>query len=230
MKRLRIILFLSMGILISAEERLLKIQFQAGSHYQQQTRYAGLKLQLSPQIVFWIEDPSGDYLGTLYMTYKAAKAAWGPGIRRPDVFPVWSYRRNLITSGKDYRMPTKGMSIPDALTGATPPGSFIREWTVPPELYGRKVAIYAEINISFDYNEIYKKNLSKKSPYFNAYNGQPSVIWKGEMVLAGSGESRLTIAGCSDPRGRNGTIHPGLQDLTTALQLAESIVITLVSR
>jgi hypothetical protein len=111
-------------------------------------------------------------------------------------------------------MPSKDDPIADALTAATPKGAFTIRTSVEAE---EPFIIYAELNLSFDYNETYDKNSHK-------INGQPSLIYMGE-IYPESAEAplRLSLIGHGSPDGSDGEIHNGLSGITTARDIVESI-------
>lgn len=68
----------------------------------------GTFIKNPPQYAIWMEDASGTYLGSLFVTRKIATEGWifNGGNRRVEALPVWSHRRN-ITDGEGFLVPSK---------------------------------------------------------------------------------------------------------------------------
>src|SRR4030042_950873 len=87
-----------------------------------------------PSFVLWAEDMNGTFLQTLFITVSIGKGVfehgdpsggkWMPGeIPRPAALPYWAHRRGIQGDDGLY-IPSPKNPIPDAYTGATPPGGF----------------------------------------------------------------------------------------------------------
>jgi hypothetical protein len=204
------------------------IDVKTGPSYVQRTSAGRYTLRPRPQMAFWLETIDGRYLATIYVTSKVGKDAWvgAETARRPYVLPVWEYKRNAVAHG-DSLLPTSCNEFADATTGATPSQSFTWRSPVPDTLKTGTYIVKAEINNSFDYNDTYKDSLPSGNPLFGEYNGQPSLVWQGPLVI-GSGRalSRLERLGTGDLLGRNGVITIGTSGLTTALHIVDAISVT----
>ena len=87
--------------------------------------FLGINKKNPPQIAIWIEDTEGHYLSTIYVTHKIATQTWqaAGGNRRKEALPHWCYSRGIKYEDGLY-LPTKKSPLTDAVTGATPKGSF----------------------------------------------------------------------------------------------------------
>jgi hypothetical protein len=223
-----ILLFLSFISLVCAslsEGAKLQVRVNAGGHYTHNYRWGVFNFHLVPQMALWLEDEKGTFAGNIYITYRSATSKWvgGKDIRRPAALPIWSHKQGIPYKDGLY-MPDREHPLPDAVTGATPKQSFTKEWRVPEGLPPWKYVIKAEVNNSFDYNEKYKKDLPENDPDFNAENGQPSVIYKGEMIFGPKGTKiSLTPCGHGHPTGKDGKIYTNMKGVTDAWDIAESI-------
>lgn len=121
-------------------------------------------------------------------------------------------------------MPTRSKPLSDSITGATPTKSFTKEWNIPSNLNLKEVIVRVEVNNSFDYNDIYKKNLSKDDMYYNEVNGQPSLLFEGKIDLTKNNNTiKLSIIGHGDAMGTNGNVSKDLSFLSDSLKIINSI-------
>jgi len=149
----------------------ITVRFTRGSYFANVKRFLFAKFTITPQIAVWTEDTQGHYLQTLYVTRKFAKQDWGimPHTKdscfRTSSLPYWLNK--YIHAGN--AAPTTNKPLPDAVTAATPTGSFDINTTVnstaPP------IIIKVEVNSSFDYNEAFgAKRIASH------INGQPALV------------------------------------------------------
>ena len=190
-----------------------------------------------PLMALWIEDTSGKYLQTLYVSESIAKGVYGHGdkstgkwlpgpIRRPATLPVWAHSRG-IRETDGYYIPTTATSLPDAVTGATPPGDFMiisrLSQNIPPVF-----DVFFEINQSWDWNEYWTNN---KFPDDEDYKTscQPALVYKARIGQIPSGEQvALTLIGHSHYSGKDGEVYPDLSTITTAKNITRNAWVKLV--
>ncbi len=212
------------GRSLAAEPRL-KLSLVPGPAYAHKVRFGLVPVTLRPQIAMWIEDAEGRFVDTIYVTRRAAKADWkaAGGARRPEALPLWSHARGKAAPDGLY-MPDAKHPLPDAVSGATPEEAFAKHWPLPASLAPGSYRIRVELNSSFDWNASYPDKLPKDDARYSEANGQPSLLWEGRLVLGGGPASaRLEPAGTGSLRGEDGMLRPGLEGLTSALDLAASI-------
>ena len=205
------------------QSKIISIKINAGKNY---THNYGI-LKLIPQIAIWIEDINGNYIDTIYVTFRSAKSQWrgGNNIRRPEALPIWSYKKGIKYEDGLY-MPTRNKPLNDSITGATPTSSFAKEWKIPTDLKQKIFILKIEVNNSFDYNNIYNKKLPKDSLYYNNVNGQPSLLYEGKIDLSkNNNEIKLNIIGHGDVMGNNGNINKDISFLTDSLNIIDSIYV-----
>jgi len=158
-----------------------------------------------PQVACWIETPQGNYLDTIYATAKSARKAWraAPPEGRPEALPVW------------FHLLLARSAAADGISGATPSGITARDSALAAALPSGTYAVKLEVNRSYDYNENYTRANS-------GVNGQPSLIYECAIVV-GEGPSKGVFepVGKGSIDGSDGEIRPGLEGITTALQLLE---------
>jgi hypothetical protein len=212
----------------SSNGRHLSVKVVAGKRYRESAWLGISPVRVTPQIAIWLEDDNGKFVDTIYVTRKAATAEWGAdkSIRRAASLPIWSHRRGVRYPDGLY-LPTREKPLPDAVTGATPPGSFDQEWTLPQGVKPGAYLIRVEVNNSFDYNESFRKDLSPTDPYYNTdYSGQPSLLWEGKVVLgAGHSVANLRPVGHGHAAGKSGEVFKNLDKITDALEILESVTV-----
>jgi hypothetical protein len=184
-----------------------------------------------PLMALWIEDTSGNYMQTLYVAESIAKGLYGHGdkstgkwlpgpIRRPATLPVWAHSRG-VRENDGYYIPTTASSLPDAVTGATPPGDFViisRLSQNVPAVFD----LYFEINQSWDWNEYWTNN---KFPDDEDYKTscQPALVYRARIRQVNSRNPvGLTLIGHSHYSGRNGEIYKDLSTITTAKDITKN--------
>lgn len=166
-----------------------------------------------PQMAFWIVESGSVH--TVYVTERASKKRWrfGPKEGRPESLPVW-YHAAGNESGNEL----------DAVTSATPGKGLVFSAVT----HGKSCMLFAEINVSFDYNDFYTKKTS-------GVNGQPSVIYAAEIPenFTAGDEIELKFIGCGSVDGSNGNIEKvNSSEMPSAMTTALSIVkkISVVAR
>jgi hypothetical protein len=198
----------------------LTIRFTRGSDFGHVKQIGFLKLVLTPQIAVWAEDTQGHYLQTLYVTRKFAKQDWGimphskDSCFRTSSLPYWLNK--YVHAGN--AAPTTNKPLPDAVTAATPTGSFDINTTLNPT--APPVMICAEINTSFDYNGTFGPHRKASQ-----INGQPAVVYKARV-----GENprlypavSMKLAGHSGETGADSLLYKDVSGLTTAQNIFSCI-------
>ena len=187
-----------------------------------------------PLMAAWVEDIEGKYIQTLYVPTSVATGVfrygkkennkWVPSPKRaPQTLPYWSHKRGAIAYDGLY-MPEPENPVPDAYTGATPVKSFVlntRADNPLPSVY----RILFEINQNWDWNEYWTND---KFPDDENYkmSCQPALVYD---ALIDSTKPVTTLAmkpiGHSHYSGKTGELFPDLSTLTTALYIADSIIV-----
>jgi len=189
-----------------------------------------------PTFVVWLEDTAGNFVQTLFVTKsfgtgtfahgEKSGSKWKPGqVSRPAALPYWSHKAGLKKGIAQY-VPDSTNAVPDAYTGATPKGSFALQ-TKGDRNYLDKMKILFEINQTWDWN-LYWTNT--KYPDDMEYNTscQPAVVYAATIDMHNIGKPvQLTPIGRSSHNGSDGKLYTDLNTLTTALEIAQSITMTL---
>ncbi|GAB4446058.1 MAG: hypothetical protein Fur0028_00190 [Bacteroidales bacterium] len=187
-----------------------------------------------PLLAIWLTTTDGKYIQTLYVSQSIAKGIyehgkseqgkWFPGEhRRPAALPYWAFSRNIKEEDGLY-IPTPKTPIADAYTGATPQNNFVLETQLDETRHGKAI-LWFEINQPFDFNDFWH---NQKYANNNAYrtSGQPSVVYMAIIDFDREPkEYFLHPMGHGSPTGENGELNTDLYSLTTALKIAEKIVV-----
>ena len=207
----------------------IKVSVEQGKEWLHDFPLFGfIKMKNAPQIAIWMEDMNGNFLTTIYVSEKAAKQSWtaAAGNRRKESLPCWSYAQ-----GKQYAdgiyLPTKKEPLPDAMTGATPKGSFTTN--VPIDESINQFMVKCEFNHSVDFNEYYPKNAKEGDENYSGGklgSGQPAIVYQVVVDLdSGQKEFKGELKGHSSPDGSDGKIYTDLSKLTTALDIVKEVTV-----
>lgn len=187
-----------------------------------------IKKKNAPQIAMWIEDLDGNFLSTIYVSEKLAKQSWtaAGGNRRKESLPCWSYAQ-----GKQYAdglyLPTKDEPLPDAITGATPKGSFTTNIQMDEDI--KLFVIKCEFNHSVDFNKFYPKDAKEGDSNYSGGkmgSGQPAIVYQVMIDLNNKQrEFKGELIGHSSPDGSDGKVYSDTSQLTTALDIIKSITV-----
>lgn len=187
-----------------------------------------------PLMAIWVEDEQGNFLQTLYVAESigkgvfqhgdASRGFWKPGpIQRPAALPRWSHQRGIKSENGLY-LPTPTSPIADAYTGPTPGKSFVLHTRLDkPGI--RQFRVLFEINQTWDWNEYWTNN---KFPEDEEYKTscQPAVVYFTSIDLDNPKEQYvMEILGRSHHSGASGELFTDLETMTTALHIADEIVV-----
>ncbi|MBD3289754.1 hypothetical protein GF337_13185 [candidate division KSB1 bacterium] len=220
-----------------------------GEHWEHSFRvFWIIKVTNQPQMAFWLEDSSGNYVSTIYVTHRTATQDWrsAPGededeIERKSALPVWVHQHqnggimaeSTCSNCHDLHQADEKKVAPDsrlaAITGATPEKSFTKGWSIPNTLKAGTYIVKAEINHSKDFNDYYNEDAKNTDSAYSGGemgSGQPSVIWKGKLHI-GKRSSHVSLEqiGLGHPAGRDGKIYSNFKNLDSALKIVESITV-----
>jgi hypothetical protein len=190
-----------------------------------------------PLMAIWAETLDGKFIQTLYVAESigkgvfqhgdASRGFWMPGeIQRPAALPYWSHRRGIKNEQGNY-LPTPTNPVPDAYTGPTPGQSFILRTKLDQDPQGPFRVLF-EINQTWDWNEYWTNN---KFPDDEEYKTscQPALVYAVTVDPSGSRTSYpMELIGRSHHSGANGELFDDLETMSTALHIAEKILIRVV--
>jgi hypothetical protein len=173
-----------------------------------------------PQFAIWLEEVAGAEIRTVWVTEKTGTGSWGGRIVRPVSLPYWVSRWKKETGSS--RSPTPGNPAVDALTGATPAQDLACETQVSA---GSRWYYYIEINVSGDYNDSFAA-VSKDGKRDKNGNGQPSIIYKGQITALPGRQNTPRLVGRTDQFESVDRIIEDLEGISAAKDLFSEIVVT----
>jgi hypothetical protein len=187
-----------------------------------------------PLMAAWIEDEDGNYIQTLFVPLTVAtgifkygkheKNKWVSAPKRaPQTLPYWSHKRGIKASDGLY-MPEPENPVADAYTGATPAKGFILNAKADNELPDIFRVMF-EINQNWDWNKYWTND---KYPDDDNYkmSCQPALVYEAGIDLRNRKESyQMKPIGHSHYSGKTGELFTDLSTITTALQIADSIIV-----
>lgn len=197
------------------------ITFEKGAHHNH------------PLMAIWLQNEDSTYLETLYVaqsvatsTYpfgRADKGQWKEGVhRRPAALPYWAHNRGVMAQDSLY-IPHPDNPMPDAITGATPKGSF-RLNSVLPENIVTPFYVLVEINQSWDWNDYWTNDKFPDNKEYKT-SAQPAVVYRTKINTIEPGAYHLELVGRSHHSGANGKLYLDMHTMSTAKTIAEEIKI-----
>lgn len=167
----------------------------------------------APQIAIWLEEDSS-FLKTVWVTERAGKNDWVGKVKCTIALPIWESKKIEEQKSSFWKR------VVDAVTGATVPRGKINAKTFVPK--DKKYYYYIEVNASGDYNEKFSYWSEDSKPDTEG-NGQPSIIYKGEIAAKENIHSTPKLFGRSEQRKVVNLINQDTLGLTTAKLLISSI-------
>ena len=146
---------------------------------------------------------------------------------RPESLPVFLHKLG-VQADNGFYVPTDGKLAIDGYTGATMEDNFIYSIQLPDKLTG-KYRVRFEINHSFDFNEFYSSDRFPNDPIYSGdgFTAQPSVVYEAIVDFDRSKAlNQMSVIGRGHHSGQNGELYSDLQNLTTALELVDRILVS----
>jgi hypothetical protein len=169
-----------------------------------------------PQVAIWLEQKEQKGTGkikTVFVTHRTAKGEWVGKVGCPVSLPYWVSRYNIETGAKG--APTFKTPLPDGVSGATPKKELKVTAQVPK---GGEWYYFIEVNVSGDYNRYFPSMTDDGVPDSQG-NGQPSLIYKGEIKATLGQTSIPKLIGRTLQMDATSKIITDLTSITTARNL-----------
>lgn len=232
MTTLNILILACVFLILSCEKDVLsfesgdiEIEIKTGDHWLHDfPLFLGLTKKNPPQFAIWLEDTSGNYISTVFATYKIASEGWSSnnGNRRKEALPYWCHQRRVVYED-GLLLPTKEHPLTDGITGATPQED--KTIKISPVNLEKPFVIKAEFNHSVDFNNYYPENAKEGDDNYSGGeqgSGQPAVVYSA-TIYPETTNTVLELIGHSCPDGSDGNIYPDMQKLTTAKTIVKGI-------
>ncbi|MCD4792890.1 MAG: DUF2271 domain-containing protein [Bacteroidales bacterium] len=200
----------------------IKIEIETGNSWlKNHPLFLGLSKKSPPQFAVWIEDTSGNYLSTIFVTNKIATEGWiaNKGNRRKEALPHWCHKRGVIYDD-GLLLPTKEEPLPDGISGATPKEN--KEIQVSLKDFSNPIVIKAEFNHSIDFNDYFPENAQEGDDNYGEMSGQPALIYAA-TIYPNQQLTYLELIGHSSVDGSGGMVYSDLEKLTTAKDIVKQI-------
>jgi hypothetical protein len=173
-----------------------------------------------PQVAIWIENPDSSIVKTVWITHRTAKQDWKGKVECPVSLPIWEHRIQL--KNKVAREIVKNSTV-DAVSAATPKeGVVVASIGVP--MYSQW-NYYIEVNVSADYNKTFPYWSQDGMPDSQA-NGQPSIIYSGQITADGKKRSIPVLIGRTNQRHAVTTISKDISGITSAKYLIDQLQVS----
>jgi hypothetical protein len=166
-----------------------------------------------PQLAVWVENMDSPVIQTVWVSYRTAKQEWKGKIECLISLPYWESRTTQERQDPGI----------DAVTGATPNGGPMSASIMVPR--NSQWTYYIEVNASADYNNTFSYWSHDGLPDSEA-NGQPSLVYSGQIIANGNSKSKPTLIGRTDQRHVVSEIFADLNNITTAKNLIGKIEVT----
>jgi hypothetical protein len=174
-----------------------------------------------PQFAIWLENKSTGKVKTVFVTYRTATGDFEGKAECPVSLPAWIgvFRKE---TGRD-DIPLRRNPADIAVTGATPKvPDFAAQVEVEPN---SEWFYYLEVNVSGDYTREFPAYMPDGSMDREG-NGQPSVIYRGEIEGVPGDQSIPELIGRTEQLFLKTDINPDLTGLGNAKEVFSKIVVT----
>ena len=199
-------------ILSDTNQVALQFNFDINRVVYQKTNYGD-----PPQLAIWIENPDSG-IRTVWVSRRTAYQEWKGKIECPISLPFWESKAVLKSENSSTRE-IRDSRI-DAVSGATPTQGQLSASILIPK--NSRWNYYIEVNVSADYNNTYTYWSNEGLPDSEA-NGQPSIVYCGQIVADGKSYSVPVLLGRTEQRHAVGELIEDLEGISTAKQLIENI-------
>jgi hypothetical protein len=174
-----------------------------------------------PQFAIWLEDPETGKIRSVFVTRRTATGNFEGKVECPVSLPAWIGAFRKETGRNDIPSPAKPADM--AITGATPKvPDFTTRVTVPA---GSRWYYYVEVNVSGDYTPEFPALKSDGTIDLQG-NGQPSVIYRGEIRSTPGEKSKPQLIGRTEQLYLSAEINPDLNGIHNAKEVFSKISVS----
>ena len=191
------------------------------SFHQERDIYDRSTFGEPPQFAVWLEEQESQNVQTLFVTYKTGTGEFEGKIECPVSLPIWIGVFRKETGRDDFPIPWEPFY--DAVTGATPKNEEVK---ISAEVQ-KNISwnYFIEMNVAGDYNKTCPYISSKKQ--IDDYgNGQPSLVYKGEIISKIGEISKPALIGRSEQYYFTTEINPDLEGIDSAKEVFLKITVS----
>ena len=176
-----------------------------------------------PQFAIWLENKTTGAMQTVFVTHRTGTGDFEGKTECPVSLPAWIgvFRKE---TGRD-DIPSIRKPVDMAITGATPKvPDFSFQVAVPA---GSHWNYYVEVNVSGDYTPEFPA-LKPDGSIDSQGNGQPSIIYRGEITGTPGNNSTPELIGRTEQLYLSTEMNPDLKGIRNAKDVFSKIMVTCI--
>ena len=178
-----------------------------------------------PQFAIWLESKETGAIRTVFVTYRTATGNFIGKAGCMVSLPIWIGAFRKETGRTNFPVPPN--PAPDAVTGATPQE---REFNVSINIpQGTKWYYYVEMNVAADYTQTFP-SVQHDWTIDSQGNGQPSIIYRGEISGISGDRSTPVLTGRSEQIHFSSEINPDLSGIENAKDVFSEIKVVCLEK
>ncbi len=173
-----------------------------------------------PQLAIWLESEADGSIQMVRVTHRTAACDWDGKVECCVALPYWLAFYNRQTGAK--AGPTWENPAVNAITCATPRAQLTADIDVP---HGTRWKYFVEVNVSGDFNAAFPR-FSQEGLSDRYGNGQPSLVYQGQIEAAAGATSRPELIGRTDQYDPVEELNDDLHGITTARNLIRHLEVS----